>query len=62
MRSVLDAFFALCPDATSCSVCDEAALADLLRPLGLYNRRAASLRRFSAEYLLGGATRASCTR
>lgn len=39
------------PDASSMSRADQEELADLIRPLGLYNRRASSLIKFSFEYL-----------
>ncbi len=38
------------PDASSMASADVKSLAELLRPLGLYNRRANSLKRFSSEY------------
>jgi methyl-CpG-binding domain protein 4 len=42
--------FKLYPNATVMASADVETLADLLRPLGLYNRRARSLKRFSSEY------------
>ena len=38
------------PDAASMAAADVEDLAKMLRPLGLYNRRAKSLKRFSSEY------------
>ncbi len=38
------------PDSASMALAEVESLADLLQPLGLYNRRAKSLKRFSAEY------------
>ena len=47
---VYPTLFSIYPDASSMAVADIESLADLLRPLGLYNRRARSLKRFSFEY------------
>jgi len=47
---VYPVLFSRFPDASSMAVADVESLADLLRPLGLYNRRARSLKRFSSEY------------
>ena len=42
--------FEVYPDASSMSEADVGDLAEMLRPLGLYNRRARSLKRFSDEF------------
>ena len=42
--------FRLYPDANSMAAADVVSLAEILRPLGLYNRRAKSLKRFSYEF------------
>lgn len=38
------------PSASVMASCDQLELADLLRPLGLHNRRSASLKKFSKQY------------
>lgn len=42
--------FRLYPNANSMAAADVVSLAEILRPLGLYNRRAKSLKRFSYEF------------
>lgn len=51
VRRVLPVLFKRYPDAQSLASASETELANILRPLGFYNRRAKSLKRFSAEYL-----------
>lgn len=51
VRRVLPVLFERYPDAQSLALASETELANILRPLGFYNRRAKSLKRFSAEYL-----------
>ena len=43
--------FDLYPDALSLAAADVDSLSELLRPLGLYNRRARSLKKFSSEFV-----------
>ena len=50
---IRDELFETYPDPESMSVADERELAELLRPLGLYNRRAVTLKKFSEQYLEG---------
>ena len=45
--------FSRYPDPESLASADVDSLADLLRPLGLYNRRARSLKKFSFQFKNG---------
>ena len=47
---VYEALFAKYPDANAMAAADPVILAEMLRPLGLYNRRSRSLIRFSKEF------------
>lgn len=51
VRAVLDEFFRRWPDAAACAASDPAEVAEVTKTLGMYNRRSASIKRFSAEYL-----------
>jgi methyl-CpG-binding domain protein 4 len=51
VETVIYDLFDTWPDAASLSRADEDALSELLKPLGMYRRRAKSLRRMSHEYL-----------
>jgi len=44
-------FFRRWPTAKACSKADPAEISELIKPLGLYNRRALSIIRFSHEYI-----------
>jgi methyl-CpG-binding domain protein 4 len=46
--------FDLCPTPQAAAAADEAAVRELIRPLGLFNKRAAAVLRFSQEYLRDG--------
>ena len=50
VRPVITEFFARFPDAEAASQADPEELAVLLKPLGLYNRRAKLIIRFSNAY------------
>ena len=43
--------FALCPTPEAAVAANQAAIRDLVRPLGLFNKRAAAVQRFSREYM-----------
>jgi methyl-CpG-binding domain protein 4 len=51
VRPVIKLFFQKYPDAEACSMADLGELADMLKPLGLYNRRAATLVKLSIAFL-----------
>ena len=51
LDKIVDTFFDRWPNAQSLSSADPGVLADILKPLGLYNRRSSALRRFASEYL-----------
>ena len=51
VEKVIYDIFEQWPDASSLAVADEKELSELLRPLGMYHRRAKSLKRMSREYL-----------
>lgn len=50
-RGIIAEIFDRWPDAKQLSKADELELACLIKPLGLYNRRCRSLRRFSEDYM-----------
>ena len=50
VNKVYPRLFDLYPNAAQMAKANVESLAELLRPLGLYNRRAKSLKRFSEEY------------
>lgn len=47
VRPVINEFFKLYPDASTAALADESQLAELLRPLGLHNRRARTIIKLS---------------
>ena len=51
VETVIYELFKRWPDAKSLSDANEAALSEVLKPLGMYKRRAKSLKRMSSEYL-----------
>lgn len=51
LDKMIDIFFKEYPDANSLMSANLNELKDLIRPLGMYNRRANTLTRFSREYL-----------
>lgn len=53
VRPIIALFFEKYPDCTSVTPDDEAAIAELIRPLGLYNRRAKSIVKMSLAYQRG---------
>lgn len=56
VKQVVDKFFLAFPAAESLVQADVRAVAEFIRPLGLYNRRAAALQRMSIDYLREGWT------
>lgn len=50
VRPVIDRFFGLFPDPGEAAKADEVMLADLLRPLGLHNRRAKTIIKLSRAF------------
>lgn len=53
-RRVLPALFAVAPTPAAAAAADAAALASILRPLGLQNRRAASIVALATAFAAGG--------
>ena len=53
VEKVIYGIFDKWPNATSMSNANELELSELLQPLGMYKRRAKSLKRMSREYVLG---------
>lgn len=53
VRSVIDIFFASFPDAFSCARASPEQIASIIRPLGIYNRRAKTLRAMSEAWSSG---------
>ncbi|KAI8463486.1 MAG: DNA glycosylase [Monoraphidium minutum] len=51
VRQVIWRLFDLCPTPQAVAAADQGALRDLIRPLGLFNKRAAAVQRFSREYV-----------
>jgi methyl-CpG-binding domain protein 4 len=51
VRHVLDDFFSRWPDPAAAAGADEDELRGVLRHLGLHNRRASSIKRFSVDFL-----------
>ena len=54
LDQMIDSFFDKYPNAISMTYADHDELKDLIRPLGMYNKRANTLLRFSEEYLSKG--------
>jgi methyl-CpG-binding domain protein 4 len=50
---VIDSLFDRYPTASAMETADVTELSEVLRPLGLHNRRAASLKKFSKDWLAG---------
>lgn len=50
VRQVIWRLFEMCPTPAAAVAADQAAIRDLIRPLGLFNKRAAAVQRFSLEY------------
>lgn len=50
-RAILPDFFKLVPNAEAATKVPEEELKELIRPLGLFNKRAALIKEFSAKYL-----------
>lgn len=50
VRSVIVNFFEKWPDAETAAEADEAEMAQMLKPLGFYNRRAITVKKFSKMY------------
>lgn len=50
VRPIITQFFELYPDPESCAAADPTILADLIRPLGLYNRRAKTMIKLSQHF------------
>ena len=51
---IIEEIFEKFPNPESMMVADDAVLVKILRPLGFYNRRATSLKRFSEDYVKKG--------
>jgi len=51
VRQVIWDLFAMCPTPQAAVAADQAAIRELIRPLGLFNKRAAAVQRFSEEYV-----------
>jgi len=49
---IIDDFFTRYPDPQSVISADEEPMRDLLRPLGMYNRRLKTLKKFSQDFLI----------
>lgn len=50
VRPVIKKLFLAYPTSDACALADDKALADLLKPLGLYNRRAKTIIKLSQSY------------
>ena len=48
---VREELFSMCPDPVSMTAADPQEIAEVIRPLGLYNRRARSLIKFSQDWI-----------
>ena len=53
LDKVVDEFFARWPTAESILSANHDSLVNVMRPLGFYNRRAKSLKKFASQYLSG---------
>lgn len=53
LDKVADEFFARWPTAESILSANHDSLVNVMRPLGFYNRRAKSLKKFASQYLSG---------
>jgi len=53
LDKVADEFFAKWPTAESILSASHDSLVNVMRPLGFYNRRAKSLKKFASQYLSG---------
>ena len=53
VQEMSDRFFELCPDPFSARRLDRDETIDLIRPLGLYNRRFDAIVRFSSDWIAG---------
>jgi endonuclease III len=51
VRLVIWRLFEMCPTPEAAASADQTAIRDLIKPLGLFNKRAAAVQRFSREYL-----------
>lgn len=51
MHKVIWEFFELCPDAKKCISTETEEIGRVIRSLGLQNKRAKTLQRFSEDYL-----------
>lgn len=51
VRPIILKFFALYPTAQACAKGEQALIADVIRPLGLYNRRAKTMIKLSQQFL-----------
>ena len=53
VQHVTDRFFEICPTPESVEHADRDEVIEIIRPLGLYNRRYEMIRRFSADWAEG---------
>lgn len=53
VRPMFQQLFRLCPTPLAMRVVETELLVELIRPLGLYNRRAAALKRLTCDYMAG---------
>jgi methyl-CpG-binding domain protein 4 len=53
LDKIVDEFFDKWPTAESILCADHESLVEMMRPLGFYNRRAKSLKKFAEQYIAG---------